>query len=117
MRLALSALCLGTLVSAAIPNNSASAGPALVDDKARPPVAKSDAIDCSKPENAIPCHADAPVERESEVEYGLGVGLRSVWVPRSVLELFVDRSAGGAQNFGIGVDLTRRRGTTELQLG
>jgi hypothetical protein len=38
-------------------------------------------------------------------------------VPKAVLELFVDRAAGGAQNFGFGVDLTRRRGTTELQLG
>jgi hypothetical protein len=40
-----------------------------------------------------------------------------VWVPKSVLELFVTRAAGGAHNYGLGVDLTRRHGTTELQLG
>jgi hypothetical protein len=51
------------------------------------------------------------------IEYGVGLRLRSVWVPKAVLEVFVDRSAGGAQNFGYGVDLTRRRGTAELQLG
>jgi hypothetical protein len=38
-------------------------------------------------------------------------------VPKSVLELFVTRSAGGAQNYGLGLDLTRRRGKSELQLG
>ncbi len=43
--------------------------------------------------------------------------LRSVWVPKSVLELFVTRAAGGAHNYGLGVDLTRRHGSTELQLG
>jgi hypothetical protein len=38
-------------------------------------------------------------------------------VPRSILQLFVERAAGGAHNYGIGVDLSRRRDTTELQLG
>ncbi len=52
-----------------------------------------------------------------EVEFGVGVRLRSVWLPRSVLELFLSRAADGAQNYGIGVDLTRRHGATELQLG
>jgi hypothetical protein len=108
---------LGTAVFTAIPDNSASAGPALVDDKAKPVAATSEQIDCSKPENAIPCHAAPPAEAESEVEYGVGVRARSVWVPKAILELFVDRAAGGAQDFGFGVDLTRRRGTTELQLG
>jgi hypothetical protein len=34
-----------------------------------------------------------------------------------MIELFVDRAAGGASNTGIGVDLVRRRGNLELQLG
>lgn len=85
MRLALPALCLGMLVSAAITDKSALADP-------------------------------APPAGETPVEYGLGVRLRSVWVPQSVLELFIERAAG-AQDYGLGVDLTRRRGTTELQLG
>jgi hypothetical protein len=58
----------------------------------------------------------APAAGETPVEYGLGVRLRSVWVPQSVLELFIERAAG-AQDYGLGIDLTRRRGTTELQLG
>jgi hypothetical protein len=58
-----------------------------------------------------------PAPGETPVEFGLGVRARSVWVPKAVLELFLDRAAGGAQNYGFGVDLTRRRGSTELQLG
>jgi hypothetical protein len=61
--------------------------------------------------------AKAGPSGETPVEYGVGVRVRSVWVPKSVLELFIERAAGGAQNYGLGVDLTRRRGTTELQLG
>jgi hypothetical protein len=98
MRLALPAFCLGLLVSAAIPTKSALAGPTPDDDAAKqPPPSPADAAD--------------------EVQYGLGVRLRSVWVPKSILQLFVERAAGGARNNGLGVDLTRRRGTSELQLG
>nr|HEX4316392.1 hypothetical protein [Kofleriaceae bacterium] len=61
--------------------------------------------------------APEPVAPEEAVEYGIGIRLRSVYVPQSILELFVDRAAGGAQNYGYGVDIVRRRGNTELQLG
>jgi hypothetical protein len=115
MRLALPALCLGLLVSAAVAGGSAVAGPALDDDKAkRSSLAPVDEVDCSKVVSDPRCPAAGPVD---EVEYGVGVRLRSVWVPKAVLELFVTRAADGAQNYGLGVDLTRRRGTTELQLG
>lgn len=86
MRLALPALCLGLLVSAAVGGRSAWAEPGSPSG-------------------------------ETPVEYGVGVRFRSVWVPKSVLQLFIERAAGGARDNGIGVDLTRRRGTTELQLG
>jgi len=101
MRLALPALTLGMLVLAAIPTKSASAGPAPNDDAAkRPPASETSAADTA-----------------DEVQYGLGVRARSVWVPKSILQLFVERAAGGARNYGFGVDLTRRHGTSELQLG
>jgi len=122
MRLALPALCLATLVSAAVAGGSATAGPVLDDDKNKPPPpATADSADCATPANDARCRALGPVDPaeppEVEVEYGVGVRVRSVWVPRSVLQLFVERAAGGAQNYGVGVDLTRRRGPTELQLG
>ena len=51
------------------------------------------------------------------VEYGIDLRLRQVFVPKGLLELFVEKSAGGASNTGFGVDLVRRRGNLELQLG
>jgi hypothetical protein len=112
----------------------AAAGPALDDDKAKPPAtapvpakepgdrsAPADspetAPDCSKPGDPRCAAAGTVAAPGGEVEYGVGVRLRSVWLPKSVLQLFVTRAAGGAHNYGVGVDLTRRRGTTELQLG
>jgi hypothetical protein len=75
-------------------------------------------VDCTQPGDDPQCRpAAGPAVSEDEVEYGVGARLRSVWIPKSVLELFVTRAAGGAQDVGYGVDLSRRRGTTELQLG
>jgi hypothetical protein len=51
------------------------------------------------------------------VEYGADLRIRQVFVPKGMIQLFVDRAAGGASNTGIGVDLVRRRGNLELQLG
>jgi hypothetical protein len=120
MRLASSALCLVLrlwLVLAAVEEGSALAGPAL-DDAKQPPPPAADEPDCSKTPDDARCQAlGVTADADGVIEYGVGVRLRSVWVPKSILELFVTRSAGGAQNYGIGVDLSRRHGTTELQLG
>jgi hypothetical protein len=96
--------------------HAALAGPALDDPGKRPPPTTIDEPDCAKTPSDPRCQALGVTDKD-EVEFGVGVRLRSVWVPKSVLELFVTRSAGGAQDYGIGVDLTRRRGGTELQLG
>lgn len=106
MRFALPALCLGVLVSVAVASGSAWAGPALDGEPSKDRTPASSAPD-----------DPATAAGETPVQFGLGVRLRSVWVPKSVLELFIEHAAGGAQNYGIGVDLSRRRGTTELQLG
>src|SRR5262245_44476624 len=54
---------------------------------------------------------------EPKPEYGVDLRLRQVFVPKGLLGLFMDRAAGGASNTGFGVDLVRRRGDLELQLG
>ncbi len=54
---------------------------------------------------------------EEPVQYGVGIRLREVFVPQGVLNLFLNHAAGGAQNTGIGGELIRRRGNTELTLG
>lgn len=104
MRLRLSELCLGTVISIAI-----AAGPAWAQS----------AGDDGAAQSAPTTISEQPAAASAEIltEYGAGLRLRSVHVPQSILELFVDRAAGGASNVGIGVELTRRRGTVELQLG
>jgi hypothetical protein len=64
-----------------------------------------------------PTASPTSLDTVTPVEYGVGIRLRQVFVPTGLLELFVEKSAGGASNTGIGVDLVRRRGTLELQLG
>jgi hypothetical protein len=64
-----------------------------------------------------PAAAPTTLVTEQPNEYGADVRLRRVWVPKGLLEVFLNRAAGGAANNGIGVDLVRRRGNLELQLG
>lgn len=65
-----------------------------------------------------PAAAPTPVAPTgTKLEYGVGLRLRRVFVPNGLLELFVERAGDGASNTGIGVDLIRRRGNLELQLG
>lgn len=53
-----------------------------------------------------------------QVEYGVGLRLRNVRIPKGELELFVERAGdSGASNFGFGIELIRRRGDLELQIG
>ncbi len=105
MRFRLSELCLGTALSAVL-STSAWAGPAL--DDAQPGATSAD------PAATASATGEPPAD---VVEYGVALRLRSVHVPKSIVELFVDRAAGGASNVGLGVDLIRRRGTVEVQLG
>jgi hypothetical protein len=64
--------------------------------------------------NASP---DTPATAEPKLEYGVDIRLRQVFVPQGLVELFVERAAGGSSNTGFGLDLVRRRGNLELQLG
>lgn len=57
------------------------------------------------------------IDPNDVVRYGIDVRLREVFLPKALMNLFVERAAGGAQSFGYGIDLVRRRGTLELQLG
>ncbi len=73
--------------------------------------------DSSSTAPATPEAAPAPAEAKDAVEWGVGVRLRNVRIPEAELELFLERAAGGSSTFGIGLDVTRRRGNVELQLG
>jgi hypothetical protein len=75
--------------------------------------------DAEKPQRTTETTAapDTSDVKEPGVEYGVDIRLRRVFVPKGLVELFVERAAGGASNNGIGVDFVRRRGNLELQLG
>ena len=60
---------------------------------------------------------DSLVTSADKVSWGVDVRLRSVYVVEPLLKLFVDRTPGGSQNYGIGFDVVRKRGDNELQLG
>jgi hypothetical protein len=80
------------------------AGPAL-DDGSAPAPASTDV-------------ADAAAPKEAPVEYGVGLRLRGVFLPKAEIELFVERAGdNGSKALGLGIELTRRRGNVELQLG
>lgn len=70
---------------------------------------------------ATPASAATPsgatADAGDKVEWGADVRLRRVFLPQSIIGLFVSRAAGGASNTGIGFDVVRRRGNLELQMG
>jgi hypothetical protein len=96
-----------TLLTIAATTGAAHAGAALDAPPPPPPTHTTDPT-------ASP---DSLVTAGEKIDYGIDLRLRSVHVPQALLNLFVERSAGGASNTGIGVDLVRRRGNLELQLG
>ncbi len=60
---------------------------------------------------------DAAMTPAPKTQIGLGVRLRNVRIPQSLVEAFVERSSGGSSNFGFGLELSRRKGPFEVQFG
>lgn len=74
--------------------------------------------DAGKPQPTVdPSVAPTTGPAETPVEYGVDLRIRRVYVPQSFIELFTERAEGGAASTGLGLDLVRRRGDVELQLG
>ena len=53
----------------------------------------------------------------SEVRWGVGLRLRRVVLPKALIELFVEQAGTSVSGTGFGLELSRRRGDFELQLG
>ncbi|MEZ4367869.1 MAG: hypothetical protein R2939_16555 [Kofleriaceae bacterium] len=54
---------------------------------------------------------------KKKTHFGAALRLRNVRLPQSLIELFVDDAPSGISQFGVGVELSRRKGNFELQLG
>lgn len=99
-----------TLLTIVAVTGPAYAGAALDDDKKASAPAPTPTTDPAASPDNLATIAD-------KVEYGVQLKVRSIYIPRGLLELFVDRAAGGTQNYGYGIDFVRRRDTVELHLG
>lgn len=108
MRFGLNELCLGALTTCVVSTVAWAQSPVLDGETKETTGTPTEA-------QLDPTLSQTPAEKA--VEYGVGIRLRNVRVPKAILELFVDRAAGGASSLGLGVELVRRRGTVELQLG
>ena len=73
--------------------------------------AAKEAVGEATPEPVVAAKPTKP-----EVEYGIGARLRYVFIPRAVLELFLDHATSlGAM--GLGAEFVRRRGDFEIVAG
>lgn len=52
-----------------------------------------------------------------KTELGVGLRLRNVRIPNGLLELFVERAAGGASHIGIGAEFVRHKENFEIVVG
>ncbi len=71
--------------------------------------------DTTPPETSSPSDDEALDPNRQQV--GVGLRLRSVMVPRGLLELFVEEAPGGSSKVGFGLELVRRKGNFEVQFG
>ena len=98
-RLAWMSLCCGAAL--VLGAGSAAAQVALDDDESSPP----------------PVPGDPAVEDPNATMIGAGLRVRSVHVPQGLIELFVERAAGGSSEVGFGLEVARRKGNFEVQFG
>lgn len=106
-------LCLGVVTTCAVAG-TALAGPALDDG---PPAATSETTAATPTDAQLDPTLAGPQPADETVWYGGALRIRNVRVPKAVLELFLERSAGGSSAIGTGLEVSRRRGNVELQLG
>ena len=68
-------------------------------------------------DNSKPTPSAASMASADEAKVGFTVGIRNVWAPRSIIELFTEKASGGSSEPGYRFELFRRKGDFEVQLG
>lgn len=61
--------------------------------------------------------APATETKVGGTKIGLGLRLRNVRIPKSLIEIFVEHAPSGTSNVGFGAELSRRKGNFEVQFG
>jgi hypothetical protein len=80
---------------------------------ARAQAALGDDDDDQPPPEAAP----SVTEEADKPHFGVGLRLREVFIPKSLIELFVERAADGGAHLGFGLEVVRRKGNFEISLG
>jgi hypothetical protein len=57
------------------------------------------------------------LSEKSDVMWGVGLRLRSIFLPEPLIELFVGDAPGGGQHIGYGLEFTRQKGNFTLAFG
>ncbi len=60
---------------------------------------------------------DESLTSPAKVRHGVGLRLRYVFFPKSMLELFMEEAASGMGHGGFGLDYVRRKGDVEISVG
>ena len=70
----------------------------------------------SAAEPDVPMAEETPIDPDA-VRHGVGLRLRYVFVPKGLIELFMEEAAGGMSNPGFGLDYIRRKKNFEFSVG
>jgi hypothetical protein len=70
----------------------------------------------SSEESDAPMAEEAPIDPDA-IRHGVGMRLRYVFVPKGLIQLFMEEAAGGKGHGGIGFDYIRRKKNFEFSVG
>ena len=75
-----------------------------------------DSADDESMDSDVPMAAEVPDDPDA-VKHGVGLRLRYVFVPKALIDLFIEEGPGGMGNPGFGLDYVRRKKDVEISIG
>ncbi len=75
------------------------------------------ALDDDDDSSEAPASTGDEVADPNATKIGVGFAIRNVWVPQGLIELFVEKAAGGSSEVGFRGEVARRKGDFEVQFG
>ena len=76
----------------------------------------SESADGESDGSDAPMAAEVPDDPDA-VKHGVGIRLRYVFMPKALIQLFMEEAAGGMSNPGFGMDYVRRKKNFEFSVG
>jgi hypothetical protein len=91
--------------------------PGATPTTSEPAPATTTGTDATTNTDEQPSLTPGVVEAKEEARFGAGLRIRSVHIPKFLLELFVEKAGTSVSGVGFGVEGYRRKGNFELQVG